>query len=400
MSAWHEDASWAHRLRTGLGCSPRPVLVSCPLVGLNSQRRAAGELGMPWSSLHCFDIDANLEAALRLLEPNSKEIHLGVTEGNIMDVELETLTTPVDGLISGPPCPPHSNIGLKLRGKDERCSVFERVAQWILYFTKDSEFQWWILENVLGILKRGPSDSISWGHNFVQQMQDALGEAWVIRIQKLDSADSSLCQQRPRIFFSGIHKSLLQLSWNKTLLSAPLPRFDRPNLLTILDRHMEDGDFDDLTMNQKLNVMFQLHRFHKARSSMSPVPQIAIVDAQRTCSLTFDATPRYDCIPCLRTSRNLWWLLPCPELQSIFGDRGRALKPCELARASGLVYDSVAVLDDNTYRKALGNMFCVPQIGIVMQLILLAWVNAKRYERDLPHNCMYPIAARLSGGPG
>eukprot|EP00969_Alexandrium_andersonii_P123402 5453588-Alexandrium_andersonii.AAC.1 len=55
----------------------------------------------------------------------------GPVAGNIFRLPLADLVGEVEGLVSGPPCPPWSSIGARLGSADARSSVFERVVAWI-----------------------------------------------------------------------------------------------------------------------------------------------------------------------------------------------------------------------------------------------------------------------------
>ena len=70
----------------------------------------------------------------------------------------------IDGLISGPPCPPVSSIGQRKVDKDARTTVFMKVLDWIEFLPKRANiFVWFIVENPLGIEKRKQGHESSMG---------------------------------------------------------------------------------------------------------------------------------------------------------------------------------------------------------------------------------------------
>jgi len=262
---------------------PLQLLVRSPLVGLNSQARAVRELGRPWKSTHMYDLEASLRAPLRYLDgyENDQLLHLGHLEGDIMNNPLEDLPRPVDGLIAGPPCPPHSSIGLRRSWKDSIISVVDQVASWILHFSQDREFLLWVLENVEGIFKRSGEEDDSWGQRFMQQSGAEFGKNWVLRVQCVDASDCDLVQSRPRVFMIGVHQTMLASTHNKRILNQPLHSHRRPSLLDTLDMERHYEDFESLCELSKVNVTAQLQRFHVWRLEHIPLPHVAIFDAAR-----------------------------------------------------------------------------------------------------------------------
>ena len=103
-------------------------------------------------------VEASNEQGIRVELANQYlEIHRATPEVHIMDSILETgveLFPSVHGVVARPPCPPFSALGLKQSWADIRNKVFFRVFEIIqtLAFRKDLPLQWFVLENIPGLL--------------------------------------------------------------------------------------------------------------------------------------------------------------------------------------------------------------------------------------------------------
>ena len=370
------DPLWAKPHKEMLGEAPRPVRVSSPCVGLNAQKRAANELSFPMDTINVFDVDLRLKVALRNLDPGL-EMHVGKA-GDVLRFPVDHLEVPCDGLVAGPPCPPHSDIGQRRRGKDSRCSVFDQVGEWIKHLVKFG-LLWFVLENVSGILKRGAQDAISWADRFIAELQASLPAGWNICIRRADCMDFGIPQHRPRVFVVGVSPAMRATDDQKIILDAPLKTIDRRPLKDFLDLETGD-DFGQQTIRQQTNILMQLEAFHKKLETMEPTvpkPDLAVIECTRDPVKGF-SDPTYDSVPCFRCSNNSLWILPSPGMQSTFGMQGRLLKKQEKARLCGIVYESVATLGDEAFHRAVGNAIPVPLLGAVLAPVLSAWAIAVR----------------------
>eukprot|EP00969_Alexandrium_andersonii_P044041 1932082-Alexandrium_andersonii.AAC.1 len=67
------------------------------------------------------DLRVDLRPALERLSPG-EPLALGPDTGNVNTKPLDSLAD-ADGLVSGPPCPPYSSIGLRKLEADARSTV-------------------------------------------------------------------------------------------------------------------------------------------------------------------------------------------------------------------------------------------------------------------------------------
>ena len=81
------------------------------------------------------------------------------------------------------------------------------VIRWICLFAQRCGLQWFVLENVPGILKRKRKEPQSFGEwlaaKLVQELESVEVKGWQVRIIKHSSKDCLLPQHRPRVFFQG-----------------------------------------------------------------------------------------------------------------------------------------------------------------------------------------------------
>lgn len=138
----------------------RPIRIATPCCGLD-----AGDdfyiCEIPYEICNCYDIIGRYRATMaKLVESRTGKkpnLHMGKTEGNILNVPLDALDSGhVDLLKGGPPCPPWSKQGNKAGQGDKRAWVFEKVLEWLIYFVAMRKLKAVCLENVLGVL-------VAWG---------------------------------------------------------------------------------------------------------------------------------------------------------------------------------------------------------------------------------------------
>ncbi len=123
---------WTHLVRQ-LPELSRPVTIALPCVGLDGASAALIELGYrsgrDFIPVHVYDVQDHLRQPLCRLhgEQISSGFHLGPGPGDVTEADYQSWG-PVDGIISGPPCPPFSSIGRGLEDSDPRAAVFSRLS--------------------------------------------------------------------------------------------------------------------------------------------------------------------------------------------------------------------------------------------------------------------------------
>jgi hypothetical protein len=95
----------------------RRLRVASPCMGVHACGHALECMGVPSDTINAFDLEEGYQATLvNLLEKAGQQIirlHLGKAAGNILNYGLRELESPVDFVISGPPCPPWAGQGSK-----------------------------------------------------------------------------------------------------------------------------------------------------------------------------------------------------------------------------------------------------------------------------------------------
>ena len=91
---------------------------------------------MSWESVLLFDLQTELRGVLLRLRPGlpTDSLHLGKVEGGIFSFDHTSVAGVIDGVVSGPPCPPFSSIGLGGSEEDVRSRVYLRVLDWVIHF--------------------------------------------------------------------------------------------------------------------------------------------------------------------------------------------------------------------------------------------------------------------------
>ena len=114
----------------------RRLRVAVPCTGVYGSKRAFSNLGSEAIACNIYDIEADYKDVLpTLLGDESDRPHLGPIAGDVMRVPLSSLTS-CDFLVAGPPCPPWAGNGAKQSQNDLRCSIFDRILQWICYLSE------------------------------------------------------------------------------------------------------------------------------------------------------------------------------------------------------------------------------------------------------------------------
>ena len=124
-----------------------------------------------------------------------------------------SLNTYVVCLRSGPPCPPVSSIGQRGGDNDCRAEVFYCVVRWVIWRANHGErFAFFVLENPDGIIKRKKNESESLADRIQTLLKAELPRAWHMYVQRLNSTESGLPAQRPRVFIIGVSPQMRNFS--------------------------------------------------------------------------------------------------------------------------------------------------------------------------------------------
>ena len=130
-------------------------------------------LALAWVKVPTEDLD-KLELDETCFEPLHRLCpHATIT---IKDMTLRPVRTLKDAwwYIAGPPCPPESNLGLRLGKKDPRWAVFECCLSHIEELLQRRVLKVFILENVSGML-RGHDGETALAHQMYLGLQHSIG---------------------------------------------------------------------------------------------------------------------------------------------------------------------------------------------------------------------------------
>ena len=184
-------------------CAPEAL---GPGLALHWDRRLQSGLGppaIPTKLVNCYDIAAGLREVLQS-RPNLRsfsDLHLGPDQGNVTRVPLDQLTTPVDGLCSGPPCPPWAGNGSNKAEDDPRVAVFLTVIKWVKHLIANGGLLFAVLENVVGIHQKIRGEESFLDKTLRDLRQTCVEFEWVSR--NLAAKDYGLAQERNRVFIVG-----------------------------------------------------------------------------------------------------------------------------------------------------------------------------------------------------
>ena len=373
----YDRPSYAHEAFPEGTSWPRPLLACSPCVGLDTPKRAALELGIPWKSTNMMDLRRDLRGCLSRLHGGSCQAGLGPISGNVMQVNMANLTD-ADCLVSGPPCPPYSSMGLRGRGLDPRSDVLQAVGEQILILARRGCLAFFILENVEGMYKRAAGEDISYGHRFKIMLSDLLPEGWAVKLCYVNARDTGVPHHRPRVFLIGARPEMLATPSQRLLWGRQPRRVEPVPLRAALDPIAEPSDYEGLTINQKLNVDERLREWEDVRHRREPPAEIAIVDIARDTAKKFDGDLGIDESHTLRLNNAHLWIVPASHLYDVYGKKGRLLTFDEKCRLCGIVPQSLGGLSPSSIETALGNCIPVPLIGTVMVPLLRAWLEMHR----------------------
>ena len=102
------------------------------------------------------------------------------------------------------------------------------------------------------------------------------------------------------------------------------------------------------------------------------------VDAYRDPNKKFGSDLVLNFLATLRTNHAVVWVIPCQELQPVFGVYGRHVTALEKCRLLGICAESVKHMDSEQLNVALGNCIAIPSAASVLCPLLAAWALMKR----------------------
>lgn len=135
-------------------------------------------------------------AIYETFKKNHPKTHL--IEGDIRNIDTESLPKDIDGIIGGPPCQSWSEAGNKKGIKDERGQLFYEYIR-ILKAVKPKFF---LAENVSGMLANRHSAAV---RNILKLFDEA---GYDVSLTLVNAKDYGVAEERKRVFYIGFRKDL------------------------------------------------------------------------------------------------------------------------------------------------------------------------------------------------
>ena len=184
---------------------------------------------------------------------------------------------------------------------------------------------------------------------------------------------------RPRTFFIGLHPQMTRSTQQEETRALPYPCHYNLKMDDFLDKKACPSDFEGLTVRQQQNLLQYLDIYNEARGSDAHKDStFGTVDVGRDPNLTFGSAITFDSLATLRTNNGTVWLLPAPQMQAVYGPKGRLVSLNEKCRMLGICPESVKGLSRTALETGIGNCISVQQMAVVMWPILNAWQLMKR----------------------
>ena len=379
---------WKHLLAAFPDVS-RKVTVALPCIGAHAL--GSGLRDMDWNAVdivYAWDVDPSL---LPYLMATYGPIGLGGSGGGIGwggDLLLYDVAAMmrVDFLITGPPCPPFSTIGLRGAELDSRELVFQKVTDCIVH-------QGWlgcygfILEMVPGIAQnshrpRGNEEHAYCCNYYEEWLRELQCRApmWRLHTWELDTADY-LPQSRKRLYTVGIHRNFAP----EVGLAPPSPPRNlwRAALPDILHKGLCPIQEGVLSPQQRQNIMVV-----KQQVAWQPIGHggcISCISADRDPHQNFGLSTRHDgLVGTLRTQNELVWLYRADAHGATV--LSRCLHPAERFALQGFRPEVAAFFSKADGMRISGNAFSVPVVTHVFRHILECFMTPEAFGfPGVPH---------------
>lgn len=336
-----------------------------PCAGFEAPYFALRELGVQHFE-HVFSIDVGSHAAKFCKNLNhAKKTWLGQQEGDLMTLDF-TQVPSVDILVAGPPCQPFSMMGRRDGIRDPRAGVFWRTIDLIAELARrpgEEALRCFILENVDGV--KTPDVHGCRGIDEITRRLRVAAPAFTVRVYDMNSKDYSLPQNRQRVYFVGVHKSM---QMRKRTFCTPPKHESGPKLEDWLVKHDHVPDrFKEVPQSLKSKK----RKFdEKLQAEMSKLPwRVACAEIHRHVDGGFGGRICTDIVGTILSSSPIssWlWIRDGEQVTERF------LLPVEQLHVQGFpsrdpqLAKALFGLRDQEVITGAGNAMSVPVIGSVL----------------------------------
>ena len=351
------------------GVSPlqrlRRLRILLPCAGWDAPTQALHALGIQHEMVGAWDVSRSAGSVLKRLHTGvpKKCLHLG-SDGDICSVRLQDLPD-AECLISGPPCPPFSTIGVNRGWQDPRSKVFHCVVRWILHLAKQS-LVCFVLENVKGMMhkQRGKTTKRG-GQSPAEEVMTRLRKqltGWHIELLVCNSRCTA--QSRERIYIVG-YRLTEGAHAHTHVVSDALQALPPSSIGSILQSALPNTELSSLSVSQRSNLNKYKHLLRAKLRDPEMQGQFAVFHVDRDPDKAFGSQVRVDgLVPCLRASHDRVFIMSLgkrrPNVQ-------RLVHPSEACRLQGM---SPSIVCRGMSRRAIfrgcGNAMTVPVVGTVL----------------------------------
>ena len=233
----------------GVIAPKRNLFVAAPCCGcLEASTQVFQGLACNYMLNNVYDLEDGYEDVIKSLAGDRiTKLNLGARSGNLLNTKLEELEGPTDFLLAGPPCPPWAGNGRKKTISDARADVFGRILEWVVFLSEFKDLKAFVLENVSGTLKEwhGEVAYMTWAADFLSTSLTNFH----VQVQKLNTCDYSLPQDRVRVFLCGFRRDISER------FPAALPPFEAtPKLESFLNGKLPNVVVGSLSPRMRQNV--------------------------------------------------------------------------------------------------------------------------------------------------
>jgi site-specific DNA-cytosine methylase len=293
-----------------------------------------------------------------------------------------TLWDPVDGIVSGPPCPPWSSIGSRSGKNHSLAQVWDKVCE-ILCDQAKKGAVFFIIEMVPGMAHKPRGQAMSFHEQWIEDMSPM----WSCQTFQVNSKDYGLPQCRRRNYTVGFNKSRLTMPPQPPPPELTLPPRPPPLGLASCQGHCRWGlQLQDVmhpglppfreefcTPQQRANLQeFKRLAMEKLTDTGSTCDFVVCVQADRDpFKSSFGRLLRLDgSVSTLRTSNEMEWML----VFSLLGElkASRPVHPYERFALQGFQVSHCAgqQLSKSEVLLTTGNAMSVPVVGAIFTSVL------------------------------
>ena len=253
---WTTDATWQD-IVSSLRSLPGGLRYAELCGGIGAPTFAIKALDIPAQLIGHWDTEERYQTFLHKFNGDHDNIFVG-EQGNVFTMDTTMLAT-CHCIVSGPPCPPWSNIGLRAGNEDIRSCVFWAVCDHIINAARNGVLIFFVLENVPGLDTYGSADRRETpAMRIITYLQDELGSGWGIDKTVMNTSDFGLPQRRKRLYIIGRRMTSYPLG-----CPSPCPVFKQPghscDILDLSDKDMPIRVFTPIQL-ANINEFQCLHR--------------------------------------------------------------------------------------------------------------------------------------------